>query len=356
MTFPSFTSTATSPSARGREFGERWRDAVHANLAGYSALFESAGGTRALVRDWAEQALERTATWAPPLAEEIAGIAEGAGLRPWQAAVLNARTEILAALRAAGGGECSTAVVLRGGGLSPRTIQTWDWLEHLREAPLVWEFEPRPGHVVRTFTEYGVLAKIGVNSAGLGVHFNILRHASDSAAIGVPVHAVARRILTEATTVAEATEIACSAATSASTVITVVTSAAAAALEICPDGVAVVEPGEDGVLVHTNHFLDAWLAAGEDLGAEHPDSSARMKHLERHAAELAAADPTARARAMLSHGPAAASVCAHPEQGLPMNERWETLATICLDLPAGGLLVHQGRLCQVTDATWQRLG
>ncbi|MFD2354246.1 C45 family autoproteolytic acyltransferase/hydrolase [Nonomuraea ferruginea] len=190
---------------------------------GYNALFAAAGATDGQVRAWGERALERAVGWAPHLADEIGGIAAGAGLEPWQVAVVNARTEILAALDVARPGECSTSVVLPGDGLPPRTVQTWDWLGHLRDAPVLWAYEARPGHGVRTFTEAGALAKIGVNTAGLGVHFNILRHGADGADPGVPVHLIARRILDEAATVEEAADLARSATVSASTVITAVT-------------------------------------------------------------------------------------------------------------------------------------
>jgi isopenicillin-N N-acyltransferase-like protein len=353
MTFPSFTSTETEPRARGAELGARLRGAVAANLAGYNALFAAAGATDEQVRAWGERALERAAAWAPHLADEIAGVAAGAGLEPWQVAVVNARTEILAALDVAGRGECSTSVVLPGGGLPPRTVQTWDWLGHLRDAPVLWAYEARPGHGVRTFTEAGALAKIGVNTAGLGVHFNILRHGADGADPGVPVHLIARRILDEAVTVEEAADLARSATVSASTVITAVTAGGAGAIEISPAGVAVVPPGPGGVLLHCNHFLDPALAEGERLGAEEPGTYARLRHLRDHAAELGGEDVTGRALAMLSHAPGGAPVCAHPDPALPLGERWETLATIGLDVTAGRLLVHQGGPCQVTGTTWQ---
>ena len=51
------------------------------------------------------------------------------------------------------------------------------------------------GHWVKTFSEPGMPAKIGLNSAGLSINFNILHHTADSALGGVPVHVVARRIL-----------------------------------------------------------------------------------------------------------------------------------------------------------------
>lgn len=342
---PTHTSTVVDPLARGREFGARWRSAVHATVDGYLALFH--GDPR--VRGWSLAALSQTAAWAPALALEMTGIALGAGLEPWQVAAVNARTEILAALRDTGDGECSTAVALTGA--EPRTVQTWDWYDHLRDVPVLWAFDSGTGVAVRTFTEFGVLAKIGVNSAGLGVHFNILRHVSDHSRIGVPVHLVARRVLAEATTVEEAAAVARSARVSASTALTVVTAGAAATIELSPAGVAVVPAG--GVLVRTNHFLDADLAVGERLGVERPLTYDRLAHLRAHAAELASGDVTARARGLLSHAPDGAPVCAHADPALPFDQRWETVATIALDVTTTQIHVHEGGPCRVTDSTWQ---
>jgi isopenicillin-N N-acyltransferase like protein len=351
VTIPTHTSTEIDPQTRGREFGARWPAEIAATFDGYAELFDVKGATTARVRLFAEEALRSCEEWAPALAAEMAGIAEGAGLAAWQVGAVNARTEILAALDAVGEGECSTAVVLPGGGAPPRTVQTWDWHPHLREVPVLWAYEPCAGRTVRTFTEFGVLAKIGVNTAGLGVHFNILRHASDTAEIGVPVHLVARRILDEATTVDEAVALAKSARTSASTAITVVTADAAATLELCPDGVAVVPA--DGALLHTNHFLDPDLAGGERLAVERPLTYDRLAHLHDHVGGLAVADLTERVSTMLSHGPDRAPVCAHPDPAAALHERWETVATISLDLAAAALVVHEGGPCRVDAATWQ---
>lgn len=325
----------------GRAFGERWRAEIRATVAGYGELFAAHKAKH--VRAWSEQALAAIDDWAPQLATEIRDIAAGAELASWQVASLNARTEILAAARVNGVGECSTAVILDP---VPLTIQTWDWVDRLSFTPVLWSYGK-----VRTFTEFGVLAKIGLNAAGLGVHFNILEHTADSAEIGVPVHVLARRILDEATAVAEAVDIARSARTSASTAITVVTAAAAATIEVSPVGIGVIA-AEDGVLLHCNHFLDAALADGERLGPVRPGTYDRLAYLREHTDDLRAADVTKRATAMLSHQPAA-PVCAHPDPDVPFQERWESVATISLDLAAGQLWAHPGGPCRVRPQTWQ---
>ncbi|MFC3997333.1 C45 family autoproteolytic acyltransferase/hydrolase [Nocardiopsis sediminis] len=356
MTVHTFVSPAAGPAERARAFGAAWRAEIGANLEGYLRLFAAVGAPADRVRPWSEAALDQTAAWAPALAEEITGIAAGAGIEPWQAAALNARTEILAAAGHRGRGECSTAVVLPAGGGAPRTTQTWDWHDALGADLVVWAVEPRPGHTVRCFTEFGVLGKIGVNSAGVGVHFNILRHTSDHAGIGVPVHVVARRILDDAASVAEAAEIARSARVSASSVITVAAAGGgrgeARCLELCPQGVAELHPDDDGVLLHTNHFLDPVLAEGQQPILDDSSTHPRLAALGDRAAALGAQDPLERAGALLDHEADGSGICCHPDPAKPFHERWQTLLTIALDLENARLAYHGGGPCTAAPDTW----
>jgi isopenicillin-N N-acyltransferase-like protein len=236
---PVHFSHERSPAERGLVLGATLRPDIERTYASYASLFVAHGVSHTQTREWGEQALAETRAWAPKLAREINGIAVGAGLDPWRLGALNARTEILAA---AGEGECSTSVIADATG--PRTVRTWDWHGTLRDVMLLCAIALRPGFAVCTFTEFGIVGKIGVNSAGLGIHFDVLRHDSDHADIGVPVHVVARRILDEASTVDEATEIARSARLSASSVLTVVTGDEVRGLELSPAGVAELSPEE----------------------------------------------------------------------------------------------------------------
>jgi isopenicillin-N N-acyltransferase-like protein len=403
MTVRRFESSEHDPRRRGLAFGHAWRSEIASTFARYSELFSASGSSPAQVRAWGEQALVTVGDWCPPLATEMSAIATGSGLPAWQIGALNARTEILAASAVrretavaqaehtpqaerspqpgrisqpdhapqsgrvspaepvspagrASWGECSTAVHLPGAGRAPRTLQTWDWHDHLRDVRLLWAYEPQPGHRVRTFTELGVLAKIGLNSRGLGVHFNFLEHASDTDQIGVPVHLVARRILDEAHTVDEARDIAASARTSASTALTVVGfhegHADAVCLELSPSGLGEVRPEQDGTFVRTNHFLDPELARGDRV-FDHQDSRNRLAVLSERRPALRSADLTDRAGAMLSHASDGAALCAHPAPDAPISSRWETLITISLDLEAARLEFHEGGPCAVAPQTWQ---
>jgi hypothetical protein len=71
---------------------------------------------------------------------------------------------------------------------SPLAVQTWDWYEQFADGWLVWSIEVADGTYFHTLTEYGVLAKIGVNASGVGLHFNILHHAADGGPGAVCCH------------------------------------------------------------------------------------------------------------------------------------------------------------------------
>ncbi|MFE2090068.1 C45 family autoproteolytic acyltransferase/hydolase [Streptomyces sp. NPDC059460] len=342
-----FTSTVLGPHARGREFGAHWRDRVRATADAYLALFARAG-----VADpdaAGAQALTRIHAWAPELALEIRGIAEGAGLLVDRVAALNARTEILASgRRGPGRGECTTVVALGGPGQEPVAGQNWDWYESLADSWVEWEIPHPDGRRTRTLTEFGVVGKIGINDRGVGCLFNILHHGNDGAGMGVPVHVVARRLLDESGTVTDALRIAGSAATAGatgSTTLTVVGGQAAGktaiSAELRPGGIGHALPDPDGLLIHTNHFLTRPGADGDTEPVTDPDTLVRYEVLRRRlhgrGADLTADEALA---ALRDH---TGGVCVHP--AMPGPHEFRTLATVFLDTGARALRVIPGPPC-----------
>jgi isopenicillin-N N-acyltransferase like protein len=351
-----FASETSDPATRGRQTGERWAREIRETAARYLDFFPRVGIGAETARAIGEASLSRLDAWCPDLAAEVVAMAEGAGLAPWRLACLNARTEILAVRPPVSEGECSTAVhvpAVAGAPRAPRSIQTWDWHGMLAPEGLMHRLTTRRGVTVKLFTEFGVLGKIGVNSLGLGLHFNILRHASDNGAGGVPVHAIARRVLEEAASVEEAVDLARSATLSASTVLTVFTRDAAglraACIELSPSGVAVVPPREDGWVLHTNHFLDADLSRDERAPAA-STSWARLAHLQAAVAGMTAGDLQSRAAEMCGGRGAAAPVCVHANPDLPDTERIETLLTVGIDTEACALDYAPGHPANLATA------
>jgi isopenicillin-N N-acyltransferase-like protein len=339
-----FVTDTPDPRQRGRQIGERWAAQIQQTVALYLDFFNQVDIDPRQVRAIGEASLEALQAWSPSLAQELLATAEGAELPRWQLAALNARTEILA-LMPATEGECSTAVFAPAGAQAPRSIQTWDWHDALVPHGLLLQLSGAGGLRVKLFSEFGMLGKIGVNSAGLGLHFNILHHASDDGSAGVPVHAIARRLLEEARSVEEAFALARSARVSASTVLTVFSrhdrTPRAASIELAPQATALVQPAADGWITHTNHFLDPALRLGErtpDAGTTY----ARLAHVDAQRTAMLDGGLRERARAMCGELGEQAPICFHPDLSLAPKERWETLLTLGIDTENGDLLYRTG--------------
>ncbi|UWF77268.1 MULTISPECIES: C45 family autoproteolytic acyltransferase/hydolase [Microbacterium] len=350
-------STAPDAAARGRELGAEFAPQFRESVRLYLEHFEELGIADATVQAITERSHDALRAWAPGLAAETEAIAEASGIELWQLAAVGARTEVLAVAPTRSAAECSTAV-RTGPGIAPETFQTWDWHEFLVPEGLMRSFTSDAGLHVKLFTEFGTAAKIGVNDAGVGLHFNILMHSSDSDAGGVPVHAVARRILDEARSLDDAIRIAGSATVSASTVLTVFESTAegsqAASIELSPAAMAIVRPAEDGWLFHTNHFLDPELATGDTM----PDASEtreRYEHLDRVRGTLADLAPTERAAAACGGEGEGAVICIRPDDALPRPDQWQTLLTISVDAAGFGLDFFPGSPAEAAEAGMSRL-
>lgn len=356
MRLRTLKSAQRDPVARGRALGAAFTAQYRRTAELYLEHFAELGVPTPDVRAIAERSHAALTDWAPGLAADSDAIADAAGLERWRLAAVGARTEILAAAPPRGEGECSTAVHVRAG-RPAESIQTWDWHDFLVPEGLLLAFPSAAGLDVKLFTEFGTAAKIGVNSAGLGLHFNILSHVSDSAAGGVPVHAIARRILEEAGSIEDARRIAASATVSASTVLTVFASdsagSRAASLELSPAGLGVVEPGPDGWLLHTNHFLDPVLSAGDTMPAD-STTAERYAHLDGVRGGLADLEPAARALAVCGGRGAGAAVCMTPDPALPRLDQWATLLTVGVDTAGFALDVYAGRPDQAATAGFTR--
>ncbi len=344
-----FTSSVLGPADRGREFGEHHREEVARTVAAYRRLFHARATRPFDVDFWAERAWQHIRDIAPEASDEIRGIAEGAGLPVREIAALNARTELLAIAdpTGVGDGECSTVVALPPG-RPPVAVQTWDWYDAMSENWLQWEIPHPDGRVVRTVTEYGVLGKIGVNSYGVGVLFNMLRHADDAEDdLGFPVHLLSRHILDTARDLDEALLATSSVKTSASTSLTVVEgrpdTGRTVSVELFPGGPGLVEPERD-VLVRTNHFVSADGKGGCLASTIGPGSEIRRAKLLSSFEKRPPQSAREVVDAMHDHAEVG-GVCAHPDQSLDPVLRHATLATVAVDAARSRLHVTPGGPC-----------
>lgn len=341
---------STDAFERGLQRGKALRDTLSDGVRQYLALFEAVGVDLPTVQANAEQSMDAAEAWCAPLVAEMRGTAEGAGVPLWHIAALNARTEILSGAAGTRPGECSTVVSTRA---TPVGAQTWDWHEELANC---WHLQEVRGteHVFVGLTEHGILGKIGMNDAGVGIMLNILGHQDDRPG-GVPVHLLCARVLADASSLADTIEILSTAPVSTSSAITVVTPDGAAVVELSPRGSAVVEPA-DGVLLHTNHFIDQGLSHGEKQGLYDPDSQLRYAILAERAAEKPL--PTVATELvpyLISYPGDPGQLCCVPAPGATLGDRWETLATVTLDGAARTMTVSPGSPLEATAESTIRL-
>ncbi len=380
MSVRHFETHSTDPYERGRELGAGRAAGIAGCWDRYRELWAAYAVTPAEVRSVGEAVLQPIAEFSSALRAEIAGIAAGADLAEWQVAALNARSELLALgdqrLLATGAlpgepvSECSTLVQLPDGG-SPISAQTWDWHATLHESWFVWTLRLPSGRTVHTLTEYGIVGKIGLAvdpppRSGIGVHFNALRHRDDSGRGGVPAHVVSRRVLDEASTIADAAAIASDADVTASAAITVTARDdhgdwSARTVELYPGGPAVLEhsDGDHGSwLAHTNHFVAGGV--GPDAGVTSELSTSRER-LDRVAVLARTTDPSSAgclgtpqplAEKLATHDLGERSVCVHGFPQAPIGQRAATLAVVVAEPAAGRLHVHAGKACETRTASW----
>ena len=261
-----------SPFERGWSRGVVLNSKIRGLAEAYRELFRLKSGSGVLdVLPLVDRCRSTTADWWPDAVEELEGVAAGAHLPLDDVWMLNSRTELLAEARrlgAATGYECSVAIRADGETFG---MQTWDWQEHMAD---YWHPVAVAGPGTNAWcgiSEAGILGKIGMNDAGVALHFDILFHHDDGVG-GVPVHLLATRILSTCTSLDEAVAMALDAPVSASTALSMHDGRAAATVELSPSGRSVVEP-TNGWIVHANRFQTERFAASEFDDPSDPTAS-----------------------------------------------------------------------------------
>lgn len=344
-----FRSTQTDPRARGREFGAIHADRIEQSLQSYSYICSELIGRKFdFKRDFTALGLEALAAVrkaAPALCDEMEGLAEGAGLEPGVIGALNARTEIMAKLRVSYPGECSAVIHVEAAGETPVALQNWDWFEPAADNGMVWEIPHRDGSMTTTYTEFGMVGKIGINTHGVGALFTILRHARDGEGIGFPVHVAARHAIDTGTNITRAMMALVGAQVSASSSINLVSveagSRTAASVELFPGGPGVVFPDAGGLLVRTNNFITAEASKEDVLARSFPDTLLRRDILLRKLSRLKSPTEQDVLSAMCSRVGGEYAVCAIPTPGQKAPVR-KTAATVILDFEKATLRVVDG--------------
>lgn len=244
------------PKKRGQAYGEAARERIAKIIAAYHEIFHrTTGETWEQTVDRGAPFIIRAKAFAPDLVEEIQGIADGAGRAFEDIFLLNARSEILFNPQVLAQ-ECTTIAALPEVTKNGETLlaQNWDWYNEVVNCQVILKIGPREAKpALITFTEAGQLAKIGLNAAGIGLVVNNL--TSDQPRAGVPWIFLTRRVL-ESSSLAQALGYVLNAGRAHSINFLIGYAAGEAVnLETSPVEEHVLWP-ENGICVHTNHYLN----------------------------------------------------------------------------------------------------
>ena len=353
------------PLQRGRQYGEQARSQVHDSIAAYQRVF-------AHYADWdwtkvvshASKYQQVIEDFAPHAIEEMRGIAEGSGVEFGDILALNVRSEVMFAsgvqdnenLSGALANECSSFAVLPEATANSHTLvgQNWDWLLHARGTVVLVHARRDDGPDYVTIVEAGLLAKTGVNSAGVASCTNTLVSFLDDGAVGVPYHVLLRRLLdAESITDGVSTVVNAHKALSGNFLLGDV-DGLAIDMEVNPGGVTSVRTlmPSDGVLAHTNHFLSPDFARSDSRIGMSPSTLFRLDCLE---STLRRAAPNLTIKnlqdALSDHRNFPVGVCAHGDERASEYERYATIASVIYDLDAQEFYLAAGAPC---SGSWRR--
>jgi isopenicillin-N N-acyltransferase-like protein len=239
---------------RGVMHGEQLRSEISDALGFYREIFML---PEASVLDQAAHFQRVITAFNADYGEEIRGISDGSGQELLWIVALNARTEILALKGKTSVNECTSMCFPD----RPVLGQTWDWGEPLEALCAVMRIGRPDGHVIRMLGEPGIIGKIGMNSAGLGVCLNIL--TLGGGLDGVPIHVMLRAIL-DCKSAGEAAVVINRAPTGKSSNVIVADSSGYCFDTEFAGGETLNPDSFNGNFIHTNHYLGREINAPDD--------------------------------------------------------------------------------------------
>ncbi|NLJ33401.1 MAG: hypothetical protein GX349_02265 [Firmicutes bacterium] len=333
-----------TPYEIGYTHGSAAKKQIENCIDTYSAMFKDYAGM-----DW-ETATQIVSRYEEAVREydeesweEIEGIAAGAGLKPWDILALNARSEIVLTGQFIEG--CTSLALTPEATCNGNTLlaQNWDWKASQRDALILLKMRQKNKPSIAMVTEAGVIGKIGLNSAGLGVCLNAL--ATEEPPEGVPLHIILRGILnseiiSDAIEAVGRTKIAC-----AANFLIAHANGEAVDIEAAPTDFDVMYP-EDGIIVHSNHFISPRLTNQKDYGKRIiPDSFIRLGRMTKNIKRKKILGIKDIQELLQDHVEYPDSICRHEDLSEEPGQRKATVFSIIMDLERRELHIAPGAPC-----------
>ncbi len=342
-----------APHQRGESYGLQAKKRIVRTIEIYRDLFRFYSGLDwARVKEYSSRYLPIISEYNSDLIDEMRGIANGAGVAFEDILAINVRTEVmygLGELKAAA--ECTAFCVLPEAAESGQLLlgQNWDWHPSAAESCVVLQIdEGESSPAITTVVEAGLIGKFGLNSEGVGVVTNALVSDIDRGEPGIPYHVLLRTILSS-TCFQDAVDVVLSAKRSSSANYLIASkSGSAIDLEAAPgevDAVFAIGPS-DGTLAHANCFIAPNLTVEDETRRLRPLSQIRQRTMETHLASGGDAITLDYLQEILrDHAYEPNSICRHPIDSMPDQDRSATVASTVMNLDEGVMWLADGQPC-----------
>ncbi|KAI5246702.1 AAT-domain-containing protein, partial [Aureobasidium subglaciale] len=321
-----------SPYEIGYQHGQQAKNQIQGSINFYTNLFQ-----QNVKLSWPkvqETAMEFEPVikknW-PAYLEEMRGIAEGAGKTLADTIALNVRTEINFGLFSDG---CTALSWFHKD--SSILAQNWDWMTEQKQNLILLTIEQPSKPTIKMVTEAGLIGKIGMNSAGVGVCLNAIR-AKGMSASRMPCH-LGLRLVLESTSCADAVASLEKYGIASSCHMLIADARGSVGLEWSYADLQKLEVNQRGQVFHSNHYLVPHPGVTDTVWLE--DSKFRIKRIREICDELGDEPTMGEVQALFKdekNYPYA--ICRAEEEGNHSG----TLFNIVMDLKAGKASVILGR-------------
>ena len=334
----------------GYQIGQHRRAAIHAMLATYRRHFDNEG-ERLRINSWREATLHArkylpfAEESVPQYVEELQGMAEGAGIDFNDLLVLNCMEALTEDALHRGCTSLAVAPEVTADG-TLLVGHNEDWLPDDFETVYLVHARPANEPAYLAITYGGLLPNIGFNARGIAQCCDSVY--PNDARIGVPRIFVSRAVLA-ARTLDEAIRAALNRRRAAGyNHLIVHASGEMYNVEVSAADFQVIY-GDEGLLVHTNHYTARRMRAversSEDLIASRVRYNRTLRLLRSHAGRL---DNQSIQTILADHVNFPRSTCNHVEISDNPLDRQQTIASLIMDLASNTLHVAWGTPCRAS--------
>ena len=322
---------------RGAQLGQKGGHLIRGNRDYYFTSWKKYGGLdEEAVYKFMRNFVEPVKNYDPEILEEIQGMADSAKLTLEDLMAINARYELAISRMGISkpAGEACTSLAATGEvTANGHTIhgQNWDF-RNLERCILVEEIQDNGKPNIAGITEAGRMGILGFNSAGIGVTANGLISHRDSADHGVPYWILIRGVNNSITLDGALSRVFKAQRSLSGNMMISHEDGEVIDLEITPDNIGVMYP-EEGILSHTNHFIELRHQVQDLFRTSIPDSLIRshraMKLLARRRGKIRVEDFKA---VFTDHFSYPNSICRHADPKVDPMKGFTTISSLIYDL------------------------